>query len=85
MEEVEGITVPNVIADEFKQAVTKATDKLSKYIHEDKNTAHRYIKIAIAALFAAGALVLTAVWTEDVSKEVISKVFKAALAIWESV
>jgi len=84
MEEVEGISVPETIVNDFQVAIGKATDKLSKYIHEDKTTAHRYIRLAIAALFAAGALILGAVWTEDISKEIISKIFKAALAIWES-
>lgn len=85
MEEVEGVSVPETIVNDFQIAVGKATDKLSAFIHEDKATAHRYIKLAIAALFAAGALILGAVWNEEISKEVISKVFKAALAIWESV
>ena len=84
MEQVDGIEVSESIANEFRVALNKATDKLAGVIHEDKTTAHRYIKLAIAALFAAGALILGSIWNEDISKDVISKVFKAALAIWES-
>jgi len=84
MEQVEGIAVPEAIVGDFKVAIGKAIDKLAVYIHEDKAVAHRYIKLAIAALFAAGALILGVVWTDEISKDIISKVFKAALAIWES-
>jgi hypothetical protein len=76
--------VPEAVSVKFNSAVSAATLKLSKYIHEDKDKAYKYIRMAIAALMAIGALVLTAVWTEETSKEVISKLFKAALAIWES-
>ena len=83
-ESVAGVDVPESIAKPFQEAVEKATSKLAKYIHEDKATAYRYIRVAISVLVAAGAIVLAAVWNDDVSKDIVSKLFKAALAIWES-